>query len=539
MPSSPPLDDPGYTPSRADLAAVLELYCGNDEQQSKRAERALLRSGIPAANLALSTQSALAPAIRGRLYRLVGRVAQAARHKPLVDAVFEALGDSAPEVQRAAIVALGKFPSDLTASLPLEARLLELLPTAAGPEQRALIEALGKVGAIAATEALGRLTVNSEYEQGLLDKAKVLLARNTETLDESDEVDFDVPLGEPYTLSLSFRSGLGRIVAGQLGAQLRAEPDGLARLRLRHFRGPLATTLKARSMLAPAIELPLERGLSDEDQVARIVELLCCERITGLLERLSSAKPRLRFSVTGEGHRRALLWSLSERLQKTTTRILAHPRAALWEARLELGSEPRLFLEPRRYRDPRFNYRVTDISGASHPTIAAALAHVLGVEPNDVIWDPFVGSGLELIERGKLGAYTELIGTDVDPDALARAQQNVDGAGLPRVRLLPGDARSASPKVVTGIVTNPPLGVRHARDGHLTELLLGFLDNAKRWLAPGGRLVWLSPMPARTAEYAQKLGFIVERGGPVDVSGLTPELQVFRVPRLQQRSWRS
>ncbi|MGC4070479.1 MAG: methyltransferase [Polyangiaceae bacterium] len=167
------------------------------------------------------------------------------------------------------------------------------------------------------------------------------------------------------------------------------------------------------------------------------------------------------------------------------------------------------------------------------------MAHVLGVREDDVIWDPFVGSGLELIERGRLGPYAELIGTDTNPSSLDAAQLNVQRAKLPGVRLMSLDARSPFPKRITGIVTNPPLGARHVRDGRLGELLLDFLTNARQCLAPGGRLVWLSPMPARTAEHAKTLGFAVERGGVVDVSGLTPELQVFRVPRTVRSQWRS
>jgi SAM-dependent methyltransferase len=436
-------------------------------------------------------------------------------------------------------VALGKLPRERVRGFPVEARFLELLPGAAGPERRALIEALGKLGGSDAADAITSIVPETDFEMQLLDKAKLCLERYREQSTETDKVHLDVPLDEPFTLSLSFRRGLSRIVAAQLSPDIRTEPDSPTRLRVRNFRGTFAQVLRSRSVLVPAIELPVERATSDTEQVSRIVDVLTCEKVLRVLERLTSGRPRLRFAVLGEGHRRAFLWALSERLHHATSRISANPNHAHWEVRIDVGAEPRLFIEPHLFQDPRFTYRVNDISGASHPTIAAALAHLLGVRENDVIWDPFVGSGLELVERGLLGPYQELIGTDIDQAALDAAQLNVQKAELARVRLLPVDARNAAPRDLTGIVTNPPLGVRHIRDGHLADVLLGFLSNARRWLVPGGRLVWLSPMPARTAEHARTLGFHVERGGIVDVSGLSPELQVFRVPETSRSRWRS
>src|SRR5947207_4079330 len=58
-----------------------------------------------------------------------------------------------------------------------------------------------------------------------------------------------------------------------------------------------------------------------------------------------------------------------------------------------------------------FRSRVADVAAASHPTIAAALARVAGTAPDEVVWDPFCGSGAELVERGRLGS-ARLLGTE-------------------------------------------------------------------------------------------------------------------------------
>ena len=65
------------------------------------------------------------------------------------------------------------------------------------------------------------------------------------------------------------------------------------------------------------------------------------------------------------------------------------------------------------------------------------------------------------------------------------------------------------------------------RDGNLGPLLDGFLANAAACLGPGGRVVWLSPFPDRTAACARRLGLKVSRFDPVDLGGFPAELQRF------------
>ena len=161
---------------------------------------------------------------------------------------------------------------------------------------------------------------------------------------------------------------------------------------------------------------------------------------------------------------------------------------------------------------------------ASHPTIAAALARIAGTRDDDVVWDPFVGSGLELIERARLGPYPALHGTDVDETALEAARANFARAGLEGVHLAHADATMQAPRGVTLAITNPPMGRRVAR-GELAPLLDRFLHNVARALAPGGRLVWLSPMPERTRGRLEEEGLTIDVARPVDMGGFRAELQ--------------
>src|SRR5699024_6701634 len=137
--------------------------------------------------------------------------------------------------------------------------------------------------------------------------------------------------------------------------------------------------------------------------------------------------------------------------------LLNDPTETLWEVIVDETDETSIALWPRGLEDPRFAYRRAQVPASSHPTIAAALAKVAGARPDDVVWDPFVGAGAELVERGRLGRFRALIGNDTDRLALERARVNIDAAGL-EAQLLKGDARRFRPRQrPTLIVTNPPM----------------------------------------------------------------------------------
>jgi 23S rRNA G2445 N2-methylase RlmL len=185
-------------------------------------------------------------------------------------------------------------------------------------------------------------------------------------------------------------------------------------------------------------------------------------------------------------------------------------------------------LDPRPNEDARVSYRNLDIRAASHPTIAAALARACVPQAKDVVWDPFLGSVIELIERARLGPVRTLLGSDIDPTALDAARENLAAAGV-RAELREGDALRLHPDNVSLILTNPPMGRRLLRDSSLGSFLDAFVAHAATVLARRGRLVWLSPLPERTRRVAERAGLHVgPEGAMVDMGGFSAELQTFR-----------
>lgn len=219
--------------------------------------------------------------------------------------------------------------------------------------------------------------------------------------------------------------------------------------------------------------------------------------------------------------------ALAQSVQRRTTALLNDTERAPWTVRARSDGRGELLLLPRIDRDPRFAYRQRDVRAASHPTIAAALARASELRPDDVVWDPFTGSGLELIERALRGPFAELWGTDIDPKALAAARANLDAAGL-RANLVQHSALDFAPPGVTLIISNPPMGRRVARDGTLADLLANFIRHAARTLRPRGRLVWLSPLPRHTARAAREAALSVHEGPDIDLGGFHARLQTYR-----------
>jgi tRNA G10 N-methylase Trm11 len=186
---------------------------------------------------------------------------------------------------------------------------------------------------------------------------------------------------------------------------------------------------------------------------------------------------------------------------------------------------------PRGLEDTRFAYRKALLPAGSHPTIAAALARAARVRPDDVVWDPFVGSASELIECARLAPGVTLLGCDLEEAALAAARTNLEAAGV-TASLTRMDARAyRAPKPPTLIVSNPPMGRRVADLESLRPVFDKVLARAAEWLPADGRLVWLSPLARETDRAALRHGLVVTARRDVDMGGFRAELQ-----RIERRS---
>jgi hypothetical protein len=336
----------------------------------------------------------------------------------------------------------------------------------------------------------------------------------------TETIVIDRALPAALEVTLLCRSGLADFLAEEAAAlESRVASPGEVSLR---YSGALAPLLKLRLATGVAIAWPLSQGTSP----GGVLTALLNPDLVAALGAWSSGQLRFRLEWQGAGHRRADTWRIAQGLRDAGSPLLNDPAQAPWTVEVQ-QAPPRLLLRPTAAPDLRFDYRVRDVPAASHPTIAAALARVAGASEADVVWDPFAGSGVELIERARLGPYRELHGTDLDARALTAARENAERAGVTELDLQQADARNHRVPNLSLVLTNPPMGRRVLRSRGLSGVLCQVVRNVASQLVPGGRMLWLSPFPDATARAAADAGLVVERLGAVDLGGFDAELQRF------------
>lgn len=492
-----------------DAVALVAMLAG-DEEEVEHVERALARLGEAALD-ALENARDSKPPMRGRVVRAIGRV-DSERARALLIA---ALRDDDMKTRRNAIVALGKAPG-------AEDALLDAYDRETRVElHRSIAASLGKIGGARSLERLRAVRTEDAELRRIADRAILMLERTHTRAEESDVDDARAP-AIPTPLLLHCREGVEKLLAeeAELVFEARVARPGRVYATL---RGTMHDLWKLRTMTRFGFPLP-QQWLSDgEDAGDALVRAMQTPEAKRIFTTWTRGAVRYRIAWGGGGHRRAVVWRCAKEIAERTGWV-NDPTASTWEV---VVHQQRRFVDVEvmpKTGDPRFAYRVGDVPAASHPTLAAALARVAGVRADDVVWDPFTGSGTELVERARAGPYTKLIGTDVDADAIAIARRNLAAANVD-ADLVNEDATTFAPKGVTLVISNPPMGRRVVRTTQLGSLLDRMVDRAASLLVPGGRLVWISPFGARTRARAEAARLVVDYTQDVDMGGFVAQIQ--------------
>ena len=516
--------DPGFTPRVHDLSALVDLLVDDDAE--KHAERAIVRLGTAALEGLRERFLAATPPLRARVLRVLGRLAS---EEPARVTLIAALTDADAKTRRNAAIALGHARGE-----GVEEALLGAWESDPRPEMRRSVAAsLGKVGTTRSIAVLREAARADDAELARIgQRAAMMLERTRGRAASAKSIDASRAPARPVDLVLLARRGVTDLLVDELSqvtAVTDVRPAGPERVRAR-LVGPMASLFAARTMLGFRFPMPTESprdGETVEDAVARAVT---CDEARAVLATWTVGGARYRLAWAEGGHKRAATWSAASAIARLWPELVNDPTASLWEALVETRRGfVDVSLSPRALDDPRFAWRQRDVPAASHPTIAAALALVAGARDDDVVWDPFVGSGAELVERALLGKHRALYGSDLDPRALDAARVNLGAADV-HAELKPGDALDLAPPGVTLIITNPPMGRRVARSSGLAITLDRFVEHAAEVLAPGGRLVWIAPWPERSRSAALAAGLRLDRARIVDMGGFDAEMQRWLKP---------
>ena len=429
------------------------------------------------------------------------------------------LHDPQEKIRRYAMLALPK----LGAGESQEARLLELLDKpASSREDKFVTQTLERIGG---EQTLKR---TASAIEGRLSGSAQRLQANIARKHGDGRLEFDARLENfrDLMVNLECRSGLESFVLDELSqcaalvGVFRVLRSGGGRIELLAQK-PFALRDIFRMRCFSEIRFPLAQlpPLSragaplDSGALAKIIASDSTQRI---VSGFTSGPIRYRLEFASRKADVLLVRAIAEKVYSARPELLNDSREALWEVSVrESSGGIRVELCPRIRPDPRFAYRRADVPAASHPPLAAAMARLAGLGENERVWDPFCGSGLELVECALKSHVCVVFGCDLSSDAVRIAESNLRSAlheqRAPRMHFAACDFRDASNspsfrelRDLSLIVTNPPLGKR-VPIADLRSLVGALFDAAQALLREGGRLVFVNPMERAEARQGLRL----------------------------------
>jgi 23S rRNA G2445 N2-methylase RlmL len=434
------------------------------------------------------------------------------------------LDDPQEKVRRYAMAALPKLGGNEES----ERALLELLDNE--PDQREmthLSRTLDKVGGTATLEKLQELNAAGTIRHTTEQKVQAKLARRT----QPGTLRLDAKVSQVAGLRIHLRTRRG--LEGFVRDELLQHPSLKERFKLlKVSAGCVAIAAQASFSLGQLYQLRTVGSVhfvlgvvpprADLD-VGALAKLIASPLTQRLCHKLTDGQPRYRLKFMRAKVPFGRVQAVVNQAFALCPELLNDSRQAPWAIEVypeKIGSS--VELRPRVSPDPRFLYRADDVPASTHPPLAAAMAYLAGQVEGEVVWDPFCGSGLELIERALRGGVQAIIASDIDAKAVEIARRNLAEAGVDMhgVATRVGDFRatndlgSRTRSAVTLMITNPPLG-RRVRVADMQGLFEEIFQVAALNLCRGGRLVILNPLKRLTVPASLQLDcrHVVDVGG--------------------------
>jgi len=422
------------------------------------------------------------------------------------------LQDPAEKIRRYAMVALPK----IGAGEKEESELLTLLgKSASDRETKFLAKTLGKIG--------GEATLDAKVTG--LDQTMQKVEANLARLRTPSAIRFETFLlgSDGLQIHLRCRSGLEQILADELQEAIKA---GAKFRKITQARGivtiapvgpfKLADLYSFRCFSTASLVLGTVEGEGDAVDVEPLAAAIASPSAQRIFEAFTEGPIRYRLDFVSKGHQRSVVRRLADRVYALCPKLLNDSRNATWELNIHHTAHGcSVELSPKLRPDPRFYYRTGDVPAASHPPLAACMARLAGNANQERIWDPFCGSGLELIERTLRGGVTQIFGTDRSEEAVAITRSNFAAAthaSSLNTTFAVCDFRDHATIAGLGalsislIITNPPMG-RRVPIPNLRGLIEDLFAAAAETLQPGGRLVFVNPLPIDPQALPLKLQF--------------------------------
>jgi len=253
--------------------------------------------------------------------------------------------------------------------------------------------------------------------------------------------------------------GLGALLIRELKfLDAIAQKAQLAKLHLRNYdlmaapdavvRSPGAAPRLALHVLACPI---FGRERVSQHQLDRLAQIAIREKSSELVKSIAGG------SLSKPEFERLVVRGLSER----GVRFSVGTGRPIW---LLAVDEKYYFGFPRfNFHDAKGRGRASQREGSLPPVIAAAMVFAAKPGPREVIWDPVTGAGTILAEAAVMAPQAKLIGSDLDPSALAMARNRLPS----HARLMRSDVAHAEldSRDLSLTIANLPFGKKFKSSG--------------------------------------------------------------------------
>lgn len=150
-------------------------------------------------------------------------------------------------------------------------------------------------------------------------------------------------------------------------------------------------------------------------------------------------------------------------------------------------------VEKKHFHNLKPHKRPFFYPGSMSPKLARCMVNLTGVKKDDVVLDPFCGTGGILIEAGIMGM--KVIGSDIDDKMVEGTIKNLEYCGINDHEVFREDARNLKLDFkVNAIATDPPYGISASTGGEESQYLYSqALTNMGQLLMEKGRLCLATP----------------------------------------------
>ncbi|NJP06481.1 MAG: methyltransferase [Chloroflexaceae bacterium] len=468
------------------LAQLIAQLADANNDVARKAGDALVaaRSSVVPGLLAAVAPAAIP--VRRRLMFLLGEIGrrEAATAHDMLPILSAHLDDADWKVRRNAAIALGKLQHRPT--LPaLKQRLTIETDTQV---RTSLILSLGQVAQPSDQDVLADVLLTTEAEKIAAQKVADRLVAQSQAI---PAIDTESMLSPAIKSELWCRKGVAALVQQECAAHgMPTQVIAPDRIRLAQTLS-FGQMLTIRTALFPVlvVELP-----NDPSSPALLGAQFAATHVASEMRRLTQSEAvsyRMTFDNAALSQQTRSQW-IAE-FASATHGLINRASGYSWEIMVRSTPKALVFAaRPASVVDQRFAYRKSMLPAALHPTLAAAAVQLVPGHADDIVVDPFCGSGTLLAERAMYAPYKRLIGFDHHLDAIQAARINLEG--LPNVSLHKTSFKAlAKRQNVSLIITNPPYGQRVANRKH-ARVLHNELDSlAAMVLRPGGTLIVFRP----------------------------------------------